>query len=196
MKIRRGAKDRSRPERGELEALLKSKAKLKKAHRQPRFAPMPTSTATSGAPRIIEREAAQAIDGDDADPQRAGDRGAIHRRLGALGEGYDIEPGALSYKSGDAFQALARGRSLQPALFIDSTGPHLHAAGALSCPPPRGHGEPLSGRLDPPDGAKFAGGVMIGEPEDLWLLATDAGYGFTRAPQGPDHRSPRRQDGG
>ena len=26
--------------------------------------------------------------------------------------------------------------------------------------------------------AKFAG-VMIGEPEDLWLLATDAGYGFT-----------------
>src|SRR6516162_1748916 len=35
-----------------------------------------------------------------------------------------------------------------------------------------------AGRLDPPDGAKFAG-VMIGEPEDLWLLASDAGYGFT-----------------
>jgi topoisomerase-4 subunit A len=45
-------------------------------------------------------------------------------------------------------------------------------------PSARGHGEPLSGRLDPPDGAKFAG-VMIGEPEDLWLLASDAGYGFT-----------------
>jgi len=44
--------------------------------------------------------------------------------------------------------------------------------------PARGYGEPLSGRLDPPDGAKFAG-VMIGEPEDLWLLASDAGYGFT-----------------
>jgi len=36
---------------------------------------------------------------------------------------------------------------------------------------------------------------MIGEPEDLWLLATDAGLRFHRAPQGPDHRSPRRQDG-
>ncbi len=36
----------------------------------------------------------------------------------------------------------------------------------------------LSGRLNPPDGAKFAG-VMLGEPEDLWVLATDAGYGFT-----------------
>ena len=22
-------------------------------------------------------------------------------------------------------------------------------------------------------------GVMIGEPEDLWLVASDAGYGFT-----------------
>ena len=36
----------------------------------------------------------------------------------------------------------------------------------------------LSGRLNPPDGAKFVG-VIMGEPEDLWLLASDAGYGFT-----------------
>jgi topoisomerase-4 subunit A len=83
----------------------------------------------------------------------------------------------LSYKGGDAFQALARGRSLQPAVFIDSTG-RTYALPAHSLPSARGHGEPLSGRLDPPDGAKFAG-VMIGEPEDLWLLASDAGYGFT-----------------
>jgi topoisomerase-4 subunit A len=31
--------------------------------------------------------------------------------------------------------------------------------------------------LDPPDGATFAA-VLIGEPEDRWLLASDAGYGF------------------
>ena len=92
-------------------------------------------------------------------------------------KGHDIEPGALSYKGGDAFQALARGRSLQPAVFIDSTG-RTYTLPAHSLPSARGHGEPLSGRLDPPDGAKFAG-VMIGEPEDLWLLASDAGYGFT-----------------
>jgi topoisomerase IV subunit A len=29
-----------------------------------------------------------------------------------------------------------------------------------------------------PDGARFAG-VLIGEPDDLWLVASDAGYGFT-----------------
>ena len=62
-------------------------------------------------------------------------------------------------------------------MFIDSTG-RTYTLPAHSLPSARGHGEPLSGRLDPPDGAKFAG-VMIGEPEDLWLLASDAGYGFT-----------------
>src|SRR5207244_10824503 len=82
-----------------------------------------------------------------------------------------------SYKSGDAFQSLARGRSLQPAVFIDSTG-RTYTLPAHSLASARGQGEPLSGRLDPPDGAKFAG-VMIGEPQDLWLLASDAGYGST-----------------
>jgi topoisomerase-4 subunit A len=36
----------------------------------------------------------------------------------------------------------------------------------------------LSGTVDPPDGATFAA-VLIGEPDDLWLLASDAGYGFS-----------------
>jgi topoisomerase-4 subunit A len=92
-------------------------------------------------------------------------------------KGHEIDARTLSYKSGDAFKALARGRSLQPAVFIDSTG-RTYSLPAHSLPSARGQGEPLSGRLDPPDGAKFAG-IMIGEPEDLWLLASDAGYGFT-----------------
>ncbi len=62
-------------------------------------------------------------------------------------------------------------------MFIDSTG-RTYTLPAHSLPSARGQGEPLSGRLNPPDGANFAG-VMIGEPEDLWLLASDAGYGFT-----------------
>jgi topoisomerase-4 subunit A len=31
--------------------------------------------------------------------------------------------------------------------------------------------------VDPPDGATFAA-VLIGEPDDRWLLVSDAGYGF------------------
>ena len=108
-------------------------------------------------------------------------------------KGHEIDPHSLSYKSGDGFQSMARGRSLQTAVFIDSTG-RTYTLPAHSLPSARGQGEPLSGRLNPPDGAKFAG-VMMGEPEDLWLLASDAGYGFTVRLQGADHRPPRGQDG-
>ncbi len=83
---------------------------------------------------------------------------------------------ALSYKSGDEFQAAARGRNLQQAVFIDSTG-RAYSLDAHQLPAARGYGEPLSGTVDPPDGATFAA-VLIGEPDDVWLLASDAGYGF------------------
>src|SRR6516162_5353104 len=155
MKIREEQKTLA-AEREELEALLKSKAKLKK---------------------LIAREAAQAIDEASLIPNEPVTVVLSTGGWARSAKGHDIDPGALSYKSGDAFQALARGRSLQPAVFIDSTG-RTYTLPAHSLPSARGYGEPLSGRLDPPDGAKFAG-VMIGEPEDLWLLASDAGYGFT-----------------
>ena len=66
---------------------------------------------------------------------------------------------------------------MQQAVFLDSTG-RAYSVVAHSLPSARGLGEPLSSRVDPPDGAKWRG-VMIGEPEDLWLVASDAGYGFT-----------------
>jgi topoisomerase IV subunit A len=175
MKIREEQKALS-AEREELEALLKSKAKLKKLM----AAEIRADAEKYGderRTRIIEREAAQAIDETALIPNEPVTVVLSKGGWVRSAKGHDIEPGALSYKSGDGFQALARGRSLQPAVFIDSTG-RTYTLPAHSLPSARGYGEPLSGRLDPPDGAKFAG-VMIGEPEDLWLLASDAGYGFT-----------------
>ncbi|HSY06648.1 MAG TPA: DNA topoisomerase IV subunit A [Steroidobacteraceae bacterium] len=163
-------------ERAELEALLKSKAKLKKLI----AAEIRADADRYGDERrtkIIEREAAQAIDETALIPNEPVTVVLSTGGWVRSAKGHDVEAGALSYKSGDAFQALARGRSLQPAIFIDSTG-RTYTLPAHSLPGARGYGEPLSGRLDPPDGAKFAG-VMIGEPQDLWLLASDAGYGFT-----------------
>ena len=69
--------------------------------------------------------------------------------------GHDVDPDQLSYKTGDAFQAAARGRSTQQAVFIDSTG-RAYSLPAHTLPSARGQGEPLSGRLDPPEGATFA----------------------------------------
>jgi topoisomerase IV subunit A len=175
MKIREEQKALA-AEREELEALLKSKAKLKKLIATEIRADA-EKYGDERRTRIIEREAAQAIDETSLIPNEPVTVVLSTGGWVRSAKGHDVEAGALSYKSGDAFQALARGRSLQPAVFIDSTG-RTYTLPAHSLPGARGYGEPLSGRLDPPDGAKFAG-VMIGEPEDLWLLASDAGYGFT-----------------
>jgi topoisomerase-4 subunit A len=163
-------------EREELEALLKSKAKLKKLI----AAEIRADVEKYGDERrtkIIEREAAQAIDESTLIPNEPVTVVLSTGGFVRSAKGHEIDPRTLSYKSGDAFQAAARGRTLQTAVFIDSTG-RTYALPAHSLPSARGQGEPLSGRLDPPDGARFAG-VMLGEPEDLWLLASDAGYGFT-----------------
>jgi topoisomerase-4 subunit A len=175
MKIREEQKTLA-AEREELEALLKSKAKLKKLIATEIRADA-EKYGDERRTKIIEREAAQAIDETSLIPNEPVTVVLSTGGWVRSAKGHDIDPGALSYKSGDAFQALARGRSLQPAVFIDSTG-RTYTLPAHSLPSARGYGEPLSGRLDPPDGAKFAG-VMIGEPEDLWLLASDAGYGLT-----------------
>jgi topoisomerase-4 subunit A len=175
MKIREEQKTLA-AEREELEGLLKSKAKLKKLI----AAEIRADAEKYGDERrttIIEREAAQAIDETSLIPNEPVTVVLSTGGWVRSAKGHDVEVATLSYKGGDAFQALARGRSLQSAVFIDSTG-RTYALPAHSLPSARGHGEPLSGRLDPPDGARFAG-VMIGEPEDLWLLASDAGYGFT-----------------
>ena len=175
MKIREEQKELA-AEREELEALLKSKAKLKKLV----AAEIRADAEKHGddrRTRIIEREAAQAI---DETTLIANEPVSVVLSTGGFvrsAKGHEIDPHSLSYKSGDGFQSMARGRSLQAAVFIDSTG-RTYSLPAHSLPSARGQGEPLSGRLNPPDGAKFAG-VMMGEPEDLWLLASDAGYGFT-----------------
>jgi topoisomerase-4 subunit A len=175
MKIREEQKE-LKSEAEDLEGTLKSKAKLKKLVAKEIEADV-EKHGDARRTKIVEREAAQAIDETSLIPNEPVtvvlSTGGFVRQA----KGHEIDPRSLSYKGGDAFQGIARGRSLQPAIFVDSTG-RTYSLPAHSLPSARGHGEPLSGRLNPPDGAKFAG-VIMGEPEDLWLLASDAGYGFT-----------------
>jgi topoisomerase IV subunit A len=175
MKIREEQKSLA-TERAELEALLKSKAKLRKLVADEIRADA-DKYGDERRTRIVEREAAQAIDETTLIPNEPVTVVLSTGGWVRSAKGHDIDPRSLSYKSGDAYQSAARGRSLQLAVFIDSTG-RTYSLPAHTLPSARGLGEPLSGPLNPPDGAKFAG-VMLGEPEDLWLLATDAGYGFT-----------------
>ncbi len=58
-------------------------------------------------------------------------------------KGHEIDPRSLSYKTGDEFRAVARGRSTQLAVFLDSTG-RAYSLPAHTLPSARGQGEPLS----------------------------------------------------
>ena len=86
------------------------------------------------------------------------------------------EPESLNYKAGDEYLTSVSGRSNQFAVFMDSTG-RVYSIVADSLPSARSQGEPLSSRLNPPDGATFAG-VMSGAPDTKWLVASSNGYGF------------------
>ncbi len=91
-------------------------------------------------------------------------------------KGHEVDPTTLSYKAGDEFLSAALGRSNQPAIFFDSTG-RVYSLPAHTLPSARGQGEPLTGRLNPPPGAEFTA-VIMGEAEQLYVVASDAGYGF------------------
>jgi len=91
-------------------------------------------------------------------------------------KGHDIDPGSLSYKSGDGFKLASKGRSNQPTVILDSTG-RAYTVPSHNLPSARGQGEPLTGRINPPSGASFEG-LMMGADDQLFLLASDAGYGF------------------
>ena len=91
-------------------------------------------------------------------------------------KGHDIDPESLNYRTGDGYKCSARGRSNQSAIFLDSTG-RCYSVATHQLPSARSLGEPVASRLNPPEGATFEG-VMIGSPEHLYLLASDAGYGF------------------
>jgi topoisomerase-4 subunit A len=162
-------------ERAEIDKILKSKARLAKLVREELLSDA-EEYGDARRTRLVEREAAQAI--SETQLLTSEPVTVVLSRLGWVraAKGHDIDARALTYKSGDEFQAAAKGRNLQQAVFIDSTG-RAYSVDAHQLPAARGYGEPLSGTVDPPDGATFAA-VLIGDPADTWLLVTDAGYGF------------------
>ncbi|HUG97917.1 MAG TPA: DNA topoisomerase IV subunit A [Gammaproteobacteria bacterium] len=162
-------------ERATLQKILGSKARLKRLVRD-ELAADADKHGDERRTRIVERAAAQALDESALLPAEPVTIVLSERGWVRAAKGHDIDPLALSYRSGDAFLAAAQGRSNQAAMFLDSTG-RVYSLPAHGLPSARGQGEPLSGRLNPPDGATFAG-TLIGTAEDRWLLTASDGYGF------------------
>jgi topoisomerase-4 subunit A len=174
MKIR-GEQEELVGERADLEKTLGSKRRLRTLIKHEINADAETY-GDARRSRLVEREAAQAMDETALVPSEPvtivlSDKGWVR-----AAKGHDIDPESLSYKAGDGFRAAALGRSNQQVVFLDSTG-RAYTLAAHSLPSARGQGEPLTGRFNPPDGAHFVG-LMFGEADSLFLLASDAGYGF------------------
>ena len=174
MKIK-GEQDELSEERDGLEKTLKSAARLKTLIKK-EILEDAESYGDERRTTIVEREAAQALDETQLVASEPVTVVLSQRGYARAAKGHEVDPMALSYKSGDKYLASAQGRSNQLAMFIDSTG-RVYSCLAQTLPSARGQGEPLSGRFKPPDGAEFCG-AMIGEPSDRYLLASDAGYGF------------------
>jgi len=171
----RGEQEELSEERDTLQKTLKSAARLKTLIKQELMA----DAEECGDDRrtvIVERDAAQALDETQLVASENVTVVLSRRGWTRSAKGHDIDATTLSYKSGDGFLAAARGRSNQQALFIDSSG-RVYSVLASQLPSARGQGEPLTGRFKPPDRAEFCG-VLIGDADDRWLLASDAGYGF------------------
>lgn len=174
MKIR-GEQDELAAERDELQSILSSDTRLTALIREE----LEEDAKTYGDDRrspIVERGEAKAFSELDLISNEPVTVVLSEKGWVRAAKGHDIEPGGLSYKSGDRFAMSARGRTNQQTIFLDSTG-RAYSMMAHTLPSARGQGEPLTGRINPQPGATFAG-LLIGDPSEKVLLVTDGGYSF------------------
>ncbi len=174
MKIR-GEQDELGKERDELEKILGSDARLTTLIKKE----LSEDAEKYGDERksaLVERAEAQVIKESDLLPSEPVT--VILSKMGWVrqAKGHEIDASVLNYKSSDSLLCSAMGKSQQQVVFIDSTGrTYSLIAGAL--PSARGYGDPLTGYVTPPPGASFIT-ALFGEDHDLYVMASDAGYGF------------------
>lgn len=171
----KGEQEELSQERDNLQKILGSTKRLKTLIRKEILADAEKYGDARRSP-LIQRSEAQAIKEQDMLPSEPVTVVLSKKGWIRSAKGHEVSPENLNYKSGDSYLDSALGKSNQNAVFLDSTG-RTYALVAHSLPSARGQGEPITGRVKPPAGASFTG-VMCGQDDDLFLLASDAGYGF------------------
>ena len=162
-------------EKKELEAILKSKQRLKTVIKKEIEADTKLF-ADDRQSEIKEAKEAKVIDEKSLITSESVTIVLSEKGWVRAAKGHDIDPTSLNYKSGDNFKQMSQGKTNQLAVFIDSSG-RCYSLPSHSLPSARSFGEPVSARLTPPDGVSFEG-VMTGTPDTVYLLAADSGYGF------------------
>lgn len=125
---------------------------------------------------IVTRKNATELNLDDHLP--AEDMMVILSRNGWIraAKGIDVDLDKLTYKSGDDFKEAIISKSNQNIVLLDSCG-RSYILNVSSLPSARGYGEPVTAKLDPPQGASFEK-MLLADSDTKILLAQDAGYGF------------------
>jgi topoisomerase-4 subunit A len=162
-------------EQNELEQTLASPTKLKKLIRKELLSDAEDFGDDRRSP-LVKRQEALAIRETEIMPTEAITVVLSNKGWIRAAKGHEVDPLSLNYKSGDEFLSAAQGRSNQPAVFIDSMG-KTYSLPTHTLPSARGQGEPLTGRLNPAPTAEFIA-VLMGDPQQSYLLASDAGYGY------------------
>lgn len=163
-------------ERDQLQAILASPKKLSNLIKKELEADVAKFGDDRRSP-VVARSEAKAIAEQDLMPSEPVTVVLSEMGWARMAKGHDIDPTTLSYKSGDGFKAAAKGKSNQPAIFVDSTG-RSYAIEPNSLPSARGQGEPLTGKLTLPVGATIEYVMMNNSEQQKILMSSDAGYGF------------------
>ena len=162
-------------EKDECERVLNSRARLKTLIKKELLADAETYGDARRSPLAAVEEAAayseEELVSNDPVTVVLSEKGWVR-----AAKGHELDPAELNYKSGDRYHHAVRGRTNDLLIFLDSTG-RAYNIPAASLPSARGQGEPLTGRLKPPEGARFVGASM-GDPSVRALLSSSAGYGF------------------
>ncbi|MCG2634088.1 MAG: DNA topoisomerase IV subunit A [Gammaproteobacteria bacterium] len=162
-------------ERDHLDALLASERKLKNLISRE----IAEDAAQYGDERrspLVSRNSAKAL--EEADLMPTEPLTVVLSKMGWIraAKGHDVDPESLNYRSGDELQAACKARSNQQLLVFDSQGRSYTLSGH-GLPSARGQGEPLTGRLNPPQGTSFEA-IIAGQNGHHVLLGSSAGYGF------------------
>ncbi|MBU3020782.1 DNA topoisomerase IV subunit A [Aestuariibacter sp. A3R04] len=174
MKIR-GEQDELEKEREHLQTLLGSDRRLKTLIKKEILADAEKYGDDRRSP-LVERGEAKALSEKELIPSEAVTVVLSEKGWARCAKGHDVDAQALSYKAGDGYLASAKGRSNQPAVFLDSSG-RAFSCDAHSLPSARSQGEPLTGRFSVVGGEHFID-VIMGDEDQRYLVASDAGYGF------------------
>jgi len=114
---------------------------------------------------VIERVEAKALSEKDLIPSESVTVVLSDKGWARVGKGHDLDVEGLNYRAGDGYRASARGKSNQPAVFLDSSG-RAFATDAHSLPSARSQGEPMTGRFNLTSGASFEH-VVMGERSSI-----------------------------